>query len=130
MATRGQIHFKNDGVIRANIYEHYDMYPDSENGVLGRIHQFFLDVKDQCSDTRFGDGEYLAAKYIVWHAINNCTDENPNPLNFLGIGPCTEDHGDVEYVYTVDCSKRDSDGFPVVSYDVAGWRKRMQTTTA
>ena len=117
MATRSQVKFAERGSIYSNIYVHYDGYPDGEGGRLSQLKQFFTDVKDQCNDTRFDDAEYLAAKYIVWHAINSCTDENPNPLNFLGIGPCIEDHGDIEYIYLVDCSNLDPEtGFPTVDY--------------
>jgi hypothetical protein len=120
MATRSQVKFSDNGVVRANIYVHYDGYPDGEAGRIAQLKRFFQEVKDQCRDTRFNDAEYLAAKYIVWHALNDCTDENPNPLNFLGIGPCIEDHGDIEYIYLVDCGNLDPEtGFPTVDYKKA-----------
>jgi hypothetical protein len=126
MATRSQVKFSDGGTVRANIYVHWDGYPDGEGGRLKQLQTFFEDVKEQTGDTRFSDAEYLAAKYIVWHAINNCTDENPNPLNFGGVGPCIEDHGDIEYIYLVDCDKFDAYGFPTVDYKEAGWRTRKE----
>lgn len=119
MATRSQVKFAERGKVYANIYVHFDGYPDGEMGRLAELKRFFADVKDQCKDTRFNDAEYLAAKYIVWKALQECTDENPNPLNFSGIGPCLEDHGDVEFIYLVDCSKFDDNGFPLVDYKKA-----------
>jgi hypothetical protein len=116
MATRSQVKFSEGGAVAANVYVHWDGYPDGEGGRLNQLKQFFTEVKNQCGDTRFNDAEYLAAKYIVWYAISNCTDENPNPLNFGGIGPCLEDHGDIEYIYLVDCDKHDENGFPIVDY--------------
>ena len=119
MATRSQVKFSDNGKVRANVYVHYDGYPDGEGGRLNQLKQFFKEVKSQCGDTRFYDAEYLAAKYIVWYAVSGCTDENPNPLNFGGIGPCIDDHGDIEYIYLVDCDHHDKDGFPVVDYKKA-----------
>ena len=130
MATRGQVKFVDRGCVAANIYTHWDSYPDGECGRLNELNRFFQDVKEQCGGVT-NDAEYLAAKYIVWKALEQCDDDNPNPLKFSGIGPCLEDHGDIEYIYLVDCDKRDPEtGFPTVTYKEAGWRLRKEELTA
>jgi hypothetical protein len=119
MATRSQVKFSDRGVVAANIYVHYDGYPDGEAGRLNQLQRFFKSVKENCGDTRFHDAEYLAAKYIVWYATEYLKDEeNPkHALNFSGIGVCLEDHGDIEYTYLVDCDHHDPEtGFPTVDY--------------
>jgi hypothetical protein len=122
MATRSQVKFSEGGAVAANVYVHWDGYPEGEGGRLVQLKRFFKDVKEQTGDTRFNDAEYLAAKYIVWYALEQCTDESPNPLSFSGIGPCIEDHGDIEYIYLVDCDHFDDEGFPLITYKEAGWR--------
>jgi hypothetical protein len=125
MATRSQVKFSDNGRVQSNIYVHYDGYPDGEGGRLNQLRLFFKEVKNQCTgDCRFHDAEYLAAKFVVWYALEQCTDENPNPLKFSGIGVSTEDHGDIEYIYLVDCDHHDEDGFPIVDYKEAGWRMK------
>jgi hypothetical protein len=121
MATRSQVKFVQDGVTSSNVYVHWDGYPDGEGGRLNQLQQFFQDVKEQCGSVT-NDAEYLAAKYIVWYALSQCDDDNPNPLKFSGIGPCLEDHGDIEYIYTVNCGKPNPDGCPTVTFQEAGWR--------
>jgi len=122
MATRSQVKFSDRGSVTSNVYVHWDGYPDSENGRIAELKRFFNDVKEQCGGVT-NDAEYLAAKYIVWKALEQCDDDNPNPLKFSGIGPCLEDHGDIEYIYLVDCDNRDPEtGFPTVTYKEAGWR--------
>ena len=102
MSTRCNIHFTENGSIVANIYRHSDGYPDSESGVLADLDKFFADVEAQTgSDCRFNDAEYLAARFVVWQAAQN--SRNEQPLNFLGLGVCSRDHGDIEYVYEVKC---------------------------
>lgn len=114
MATRSNIHFKNGDYLGANIYVHYDGYPENR---LPELQRFFLDVKEQCNDTRFSDSSYLAAKFIVWYSMQQAKDANTSPLNFLGIGPAVNDSGDIDYRYEVNCDKRDANGFPSVSYE-------------
>lgn len=116
MGTRCNIHFNHGNHTQANIYKHWDGYPgDAEDtGVLKDLHEFFTLLKAEVTDNRFGDAEYLAAKFIVWHSQRDA--EGSHYLEFLGIGPCLEDHGDIEYIYDVDCDKRDEDGFPVVQW--------------
>lgn len=113
MATRSNIHFTDGDYLAANIYVHYDGYPENR---LPELQRFFEAVKQQCSDTRFSDPSYLAAKFIVWYANKQTQHVNQSPLNFLGIGPVIHDAGDAEYVYKVDCSEHDEQGFPIVSH--------------
>lgn len=122
MATRSQVKFAEEGSVTANIYVHHDGYPNGENGRLNELKRFFEDVKEQCGGVT-SDAELLASKYIVWKALEQCDDENPNPLKFGGFGISSEDHGDIEYIYLVDCTNRNPEtNFPTVDYKEAGWR--------
>lgn len=116
MGTRCNIHFNHGDETVANIYRHWDGYPEA---VLPDLQRFFQDVKAQTNDTRFGDAEYLSAKFLVWSAAEACKatkhSEAKAPLAFTGFSPCVADHGDIEYVYTVDCDKHDSEGHPETS---------------
>ena len=114
MATRSNIHFTDGDYLAANIYVHYDGYPENR---LPELQEFFDAVKQGTNDNRFGDPSYLAAKFIVWYSLARSSGEPHKPLDFLGVGPVVEDAGDAEYIYKVDCSKRCANGFPVVTYD-------------
>jgi hypothetical protein len=109
MSTRANIHFgfkhptSGKNVSLANVYRHYDGYPD---GVLPGLEEFFGAVRSQTSDTRFGDPEYLAAKFVVWQAAQYAADP-AKPLAFTGVGIATKDAGDGEYVYELDCASGD-----------------------
>ena len=112
MSTRANIHFEQYGGLQANVYRHSDGYPAG----LGRDLETFLDdVAANVQDTRFDDAEYLAAKFLVWQAQRYArklihagggewTYEPAHPLDFLGVSPCIEDHGDIEYRYRVRCT--------------------------
>lgn len=113
MATRSNIHFTNEHGTQANIYVHYDGYPENR---LAELAQFFQDVKDATSDTRFTDPTYLAAKFVVWYASKMAADKHP--LDFLGIGVAQKNNLDIDYLYTVDCSTL-VNGFPTVSFKQA-----------
>jgi len=113
MSTRCNIHFTwGSQDTEANIYRHYDGYPD---GVLPDLQKFFADVEAQTGDTRFNDASYLAAKFVVWQASQFAQDAS-KPLAFLGLGVVPGDAGDGEYVYTVNCGKPGPDGRPEVTY--------------
>lgn len=114
MATRSNIHFVDGDYLAANIYVHYDGYPQNR---LPELQRFFVAVREQCRDARFSDPSYLAAKFLVWYSLAQAKDAACAPLNFLGIGPVVEDAGDAEYIYKVDCSRRDENRFPVVTYE-------------
>jgi hypothetical protein len=103
MSTRCNIHF-TDGhskTVQANIYRHSDGYPEA---VLPDLEKFFGAVEDQTSDTRFGDPEYLAAKFVVWEATKDYEYRSGARLDFLGVGVVTQDAGDAAYIYTVKCA--------------------------
>jgi len=99
---------KNGEMIWANIYVDWDGDSAGES-----LRFFFKELKKNVSDNRFKDAEYLAARFLVW---NTGDPESPKHyLDFLGIAPCIEDHGDIEYIYEVNCNAHDSDGFPIVT---------------
>lgn len=99
MSTRCTINFMyGENEIAAKIYRHSDGYPDTEHGVPADLDRFFKDVQAQTKDTRFSDPSYLAAKYVVWQAAQYAGD---NPLDFLSVGVCMKDPGDIEYTYFV-----------------------------
>lgn len=101
MSTRANIHFTDGERLSANIYRHSDGYP---SGLGADLHRF-LDEAAKLNDNRFSDAEYLAAKYLVWQASEY--NHGSNPLDFLSVSPCIEDHGDIEYLYKVVCENRE-----------------------
>ena len=122
MSTRCNVHFTYNGDISSNIYVHSDGYPDGEHGIPALFQRFFADVEEQCDgDTRFEDPEYLAAKFLVWIANDGRPryKEEKTLLNFLGVSPCSQDHGDIEWVYTVETKKPDplTNGRPTVTWE-------------
>lgn len=119
MSTRCNIHFVGWGETQANIYRHSDGYPDGEHGVPACLQRFFQAVEEQTGgDTRFGDPEYLAAKFLVWQAGQYARDPE-KPLDFLSVSACIRDHGDIEFIYTVNCDEKDQKGRPKVDWTAA-----------
>jgi hypothetical protein len=117
MATRSNIHFVADGITYANLYIHYDSYPSNR---VPELKEFFHAVKNQTNDTRFNDPEYLAAKFVVWYSQTGLREGSPSPsLDFLGIGVCVEDHGDIDYIYEVHCDTLNDEGVPEITYSKA-----------
>lgn len=112
MSTRCNIHFTYGDRVQANIYRHYDGYPEE---VLPDLEKFFSEVEAQTSDTRFNDPSYLAAKFVVWQASQYSLSEKP--LAFLGIGVTQQDAEDGEYTYKVDCTRHDEKGHPIVEVE-------------
>lgn len=136
MSTRSTINFGYDepddqNGPTAKVYRHSDGYPDA---VLPDLAEFFRAVREQCEGTMFGtrfnDPSYLAAKYVVWQARQNTRygqqienedgervygfnlepdDPRLDPLAFGNLGIITEDPGDIEHTYWIDCSSG-SDG--------------------
>jgi len=103
MSTRATVHFQEEGRTVAIVYRHADGYPE---GLGADLETFFDEVQKNCRDKRFSDPSYLAAKWVVWDAAqHNGFERNPNksPLEFLGVGICLEDPGDIEYKYLVAC---------------------------
>ncbi len=115
------INFCDGDSVQARIYRHSDGYPES---VLPDLQRFFTAVEEQTDDTRFNDPEYLAAKFVVWatqdyreHVCGFIKGKGKDgPLNFLGYGVAADDHGDIEFIYSVDCSKKDKAGHPKVTH--------------
>lgn len=142
MGTRCNIHFNHGKRVDANIYVHMDGYPGGVSGgrvtgtgILADLLEFFQLVKAEVRDTRFGDAEELASKFVVWKSQKQTKysvrcdfneegkyvpAEEPYYLNFLGVCPCIHDHGDIEWVYEVDCDKHDCEGLPAVRVKRAG----------
>lgn len=112
MSTRCVINFTSGKEIEAKVYRHSDGYPDGPHGVPADLKRFFAAVEKDTADTRYSDPNYLAAKFVVWQA-GECARsydgktgrwKKAKRLNFLGVGVCMTDPGDIEWVYTVDCT--------------------------
>ncbi len=124
MSTRATVHFigGKDKTEKptAIAYRHGDGNPEA----LGKdLFSFFKKVKAQCGDfiggTRFNDASYLAAKWIVYDAvemaemnygIENRHDNNKKAcagdirlLRFSSVGIVDSDPGDIDYRYLVMC---------------------------
>lgn len=149
MGTRTNIHFNYGTEIASNIYRHYDGYPgkvedgeEVEYGVLPDLLRFFRDVKEHAVEygPRFGDPTYLAAKFVVWQAKENTRRLERNfdtgkreerfthHLDFLSLGVCVEDLGNIAFIYEVDCDDLDSEGFPSIRWkhaDAKRWRRKV-----
>lgn len=139
MSTRSTTHFVDGDEVKAIVYRHSDGYPDGHGADLL---QFFADVRSQTSDTRFDDPTYLAAKLVVWlarrFAITYDWRANPStqvshadtrPLDFLSVGVCLEDPGDIEYRYVVHCDDF-FDGRPRVEVQTPDGTMRADDVTA
>lgn len=118
MSTRCTIHFHDGAGERAGsspeaiIYRHSDGYPEAVEPDLA---EFFKAVEAQTSDTRFTSPDFLAARFVVWESQTKrkARDErrreigygspSGGELDFLGVGVCQEDPGDIEYRYHVWC---------------------------
>lgn len=113
MSTRATVHFQRDGVTEAIVYRHSDGYPE---GLGTDLIRFFSEVEAQCTNRRFSDPAYLAAKFVVWQAREYAGREYAGRglLDFRGVGICLEDPGDIEYRYRVICQSQDR---PVVICD-------------
>lgn len=117
MSTRMTAHFRHGspdkpvGKVSAIVYRHLDGYPD---GFLPDFEEFLDEVEKQApNDTRFNDPEYLAAKYVVWQAMQYGGGDRY--LDFLSVGVTTQDPADIEYRYTIWCDMRG--GRPQVTYE-------------
>lgn len=132
MSTRCVIRFgtlqNGKAITEACIYKHSDGYPNGGYGMLAGFAAFFDAVERDTFDTRFGDGIYLAAKYIVhcalsdrehnaeWRAERTAEAKKAGrthkdgPLNFLGLGVTMLKHGDLEYEYLIDDVRRMDNG--------------------
>ena len=115
MSTRAQFSFEVDGERNALIYKHCDGYPDSEHGALAVLKRFFEQVEKECKgDLRYDDPVYLAAKFVIYLVKYEGGHDN---LNFLGVGISMKEHGDIEYLYHIDCSDFDENHRPIITYN-------------
>lgn len=130
MSTRSTINFgySAPGVQpeEAKIYKHSDGYTSEMFPLFG---DFFETVEEETNDYRYSDPSYLAAKFVVFltrmYSGPNIwqEDRKAGSMDFLSVGICREDPGDIEYSYWVDCSDI-RDGRPVVYWtDVYGPRE-------
>lgn len=106
--------------VSARIYRHCDGYPE---GLGADLMHFLRAVEAQTDDTRFADSEYLAARFVVWQALEYTVKETnyltgkpepKNPLDFIGLGVGRGYHEDLEFVYRVDCNNLDARGWPEI----------------
>jgi len=103
MSTRATVHFRKDGHTAAIVYRHGDGYP---KGLGADLATFFQEVKRQTKDTRFSDPSYLAAKWVVYDALEYAGrrgSEERIPLDFLSVGIVQQDPFDIDYRYLVEC---------------------------
>ena len=115
MSTRAMVHFNQFGKTQAFIFRHYDGYPE---GLGDDIKKFLkankeLTHSDNRGNHRFDDSTILAARFVVWQA-KEYAEGKLSYLDFTGLRIETEDSGDAEYIYTLDCDNLDSQGFPVL----------------
>ena len=105
--TNSNVYFcDNDGTIVANIYIHGD------GATLGkRLKVFLLEVQKNVPDNRFHCASYLAAKFVVYMANKNKSD---NHLDFLSIGIVQSDAGDIKYRYKVICNEHEGRAIPKI----------------
>lgn len=111
MSTRCNIQVQNsDGTIyECMVYRHSDGYPES---VLPFLEPFVNTFKTE----RGCDPEYFVAQFLRHAMIDECKEADKDDFykkfpdahpskSYLGWGVCTELHGDIEYLYTVDLVK-------------------------
>ena len=120
MSTRAMIHVTDQwGTVK--LYHHYDGYPEGLGSWIFRFFRYCRDANDihefdLSNYPQFWTGEMIAARLLVWLAAHNHDGiGTTSPLAFDCPGVASEDHGDAEYTYTINCSKADEFGYPVVS---------------
>jgi hypothetical protein len=120
MSTRSTTHFKEGEKLVAIVYRHLDGYPSRTGKDLL---EFFKEVRDNVTDTRFDDASYLAAKWCVYLG-RKFAPNNPfwpiHYLDFVSVGILMADPPDIEYRYIVDCTRLDIEGYPVVTCEDMG----------
>ena len=143
MSTRSVVSFAESGRIAACVYVHTDGDPEGEAGRLADLKRFFEAVEEQTTERRFYDAEYLAAKLVVYKALEYSkysmrvyqaakaagkegspyeppypAGGEPRPLDFLSVGVTTtttpDRHGDLEFEYLVNTDEQDDKGRPTV----------------
>ncbi len=120
MSTRSTASFVYPGSHdkpEAIIYRHSDGYPEAAGVDLKR----FIQEVSELPDSRFSDPSYLAAKYVVWLAgMFNKYGSTDNPMDFISVGVVSQNPGDIEYRYVVECNSDfgGEDTPEVTCYDV------------
>lgn len=108
MSTRSQWSFREAGNQIALIYKHSDGYPEGYHGGFAVWNRFLAKVKEDCGKNnwsyRFNDAEYLAARFVYYLLRWEGGNEN---LNTLGVGVSKELHGDIDYLYEIDCDSNE-----------------------
>lgn len=131
MSTRATVWFHDKGkeTPEAIIYRHSDGYPE---GLGQDLKRFIREIDNNLKDKRFDDPSYLAAKWVVWDAMLHAAlkaeyfkkypdfSGQPHPLNFLSVGICKKDPGDIEYRYHVICDGKPTLWGEEVPYQVEG----------
>lgn len=121
MSTRSTTHFRYGDKTVAIIYRHSDGMPSGAGVDLRK----FLNRCKALPDPRLDDPSYLAAKYVVFlaemFAVDYGFDEDRTEykatpkaerLDFLSVGVMSQDPGDIEYRYVVNCNKINNRGLP------------------
>jgi len=122
MSTRAMLVFCEGGQPQAMIYRHDAGQPDGPHGVPADLTRFFRECETFCtmiSGPRFGDPDYLAAKWVVWeaHQIHLVWAKHGraiHPLDFLSLGVDMNLHWDLDFGYLVHCDRRDDCGRPTI----------------
>lgn len=107
MSTRCQIRFVDKFNDISQIYQHSDGYPDSKNGVIQNLKDFFDWYYNEPMG-KSGDSSYAAADYIYFmkkkfYGSKEMSDNGYDKLGF-GVENVGKIHGDEEYLYIVDMS--------------------------
>src|SRR5208282_1195712 len=101
MSTRSTTHFIDSEFSQkpiAIVYRHSDGYPEGAGMDIVR----FLKACKALPDSRLNDPSYLAAKYVVFLA-DMFNGRAKSKLDFISVGILSEDPGDIEYRYVIDC---------------------------
>jgi hypothetical protein len=144
MSTRSTCHFVSGDYKPAIIYRHSDGYPEGAGTDIKTFLKLVKDtVADtRFNDPAYLAAKYVVwlsgqfaepteeaiAQYAAdnsldlkdfrtrWEARLECQRRGlVNKLNFLSVGIMSEDPGDIEYRYIVDCNKFDDNGLPIVT---------------
>jgi hypothetical protein len=98
-------HSGNEAEPTCTIYGHWA--GDNPEDAAQTLKQFFEAVEAQTNDHRYTDAGYLAAKYVVFLALE-CGNDPKRPLDFLSVG-CYRDAQDCgpECIAFMDCGNID-----------------------
>lgn len=106
MSTRCNIKII-DGADELWFYRHSDGYPE---GAMPILEQFMDCVKNGDIRNNIGQASgwliYLGAKEYGLHDPNKNSESNYQSWKVGSIEPTTGQHGDIEYLYTLDLEKK------------------------